>query len=118
MVSSESEHEPTLPDMLRIYLEEHKPYLNPGFSVQDITSETGLPYYLINNFLSDHGINFAQMRLELRIKHAVGLMNDKTTRYLPLKEIAIRSGYRSRTNFFTHFKEVTGLTPTEYRCQR
>jgi len=42
------------------------------------------------------------------------MLKNQKSEALSLKEIWINSGFSSKTNFFTTFKEETGFTPTEY----
>lgn len=50
-----------------------------------------------------------------RIQHAQALL---TSTDLPLREIALHSGYTSEFHLMRHFKNHTGMTPTEYRQKR
>lgn len=73
--------------------------------------------------------NLFQRNLEYRFRHALGwtpykeirscsyqlCSTDATQTTLPIEEIAINSGFSSRTNFDTAFRRMTGKTPTDYR---
>ncbi len=49
---------------------------------------------------------------ESRILHAQNLLTSTT---LTLREVAEQSGYSGEFHFMRHFKQHTGMTPTEYR---
>lgn len=55
---------------------------------------------------------FSHFLNELRIRHASELLNnpDKT-----ISEISYESGFHNLTNFNKFFKQITGLSPSEYR---
>lgn len=51
--------------------------------------------------------------LEVRINHAKRMLLDQseaTTEY-----VCFESGFNNRSNFFRHFKKITGLTPVEFK---
>lgn len=51
--------------------------------------------------------------IELRISHARKLlMDDNLT---PIETICFDCGFNNRSNFFRHFKKITGYTPYEFR---
>lgn len=100
--------------VLETFLKRERPYLDPAFSVTVLTIATGLPYHRIHAYLKSKGITFAELRMTLRIRHAVELIDQGTSQRLTLEAIARECGYVSRTNFLTHFKKVVGVTPTEY----
>lgn len=57
-------------------------------------------------------MTFSHFVNELRIRHACELLNnpEKT-----ISEISYESGYHNLTNFNKFFKEITGLSPSEFR---
>ena len=70
------------------------------------------PEYLSTLFKREMGMNFSVFLKEFRMKQAKRLL--KSTN-LKIYEIAQECGY-SNSNYFTKvFKEVTGISPAEYR---
>ena len=51
---------------------------------------------------------------ELRIKDAIQLLSDNTVRR-SLRSIALKTGFKDRKTFYSVFKKVTGLPPSEFR---
>src|SRR5690606_4015620 len=52
--------------------------------------------------------------IEIRISHACrALIDDK----LPTEVICFDCGFNNVSNFYRHFKKVTGLTPLDYKRQ-
>lgn len=59
---------------------------------------------------------FPQILGETRIKEACRRLSDRENyNNLTLEGLASSCGFRSRTNFISVFKKVTGLTPSQYR---
>jgi YesN/AraC family two-component response regulator len=54
------------------------------------------------------------LRTSFRVKHAKKLLLTVEIDSVSLNGIWMESGFSSRTNFFTSFKEETGLTPIEF----
>lgn len=68
--------------------------------------------YFRKLFREEFGISPQRYLIELRIRHAVGLIS---TGYYSLKEVADLSGYRDYKYFSTEFKRIMGVSPSEYR---
>jgi len=63
------------------------------------------------------GKNFTEFINDLRIEKAKKLLLDPEYARYSLSVIALDSGFNSRSRFYTHFKRVTGMTPSEFRKQ-
>ena len=59
--------------------------------------------------------NFAGLVSRLRVNEARKLMLD-IANPLSLTEISTRAGFSNRVSFYRQFKEITGLSPTEFRA--
>jgi AraC-like DNA-binding protein len=97
------------------YLHEEKPFLNPDFAVSDIALDLKVPQnhvsYCITYLMETR---FSKLKSELRIQHAVELLKKGSNSVLTIEAIGKQSGFKTRSNFYTAFKEETGFTPTEY----
>lgn len=97
------------------YLNTQKPFLKYDFSISDITLDLNVPQnhvsYCITYLLNT---KFSKLKTDLRIKHAIGLLEKGSNSRLTIEAISEKSGFKTRSNFYAAFKEVTGLTPTEY----
>ena len=70
------------------------------------------PEYLSMLFKREMGMNFSVFLKEFRISHAKRLLKGTD---MKIYEVAQECGY-SNSNYFTKvFKEVTGISPAEYR---
>ena len=71
------------------------------------------------NYLS-HAVNcctgksFTTYMNELRIKEAILLLSDSKAIFT-LEGIALETGFNDRKTFYTAFKKITGLSPSEFR---
>lgn len=93
---------------------EKKHYRNPELSFEIITGEMQVTRHFLSELLNDVlGINFYAMLRFFRIQEAKHLLisNPKTK----ILEIALESGFDNKSSFNNVFKEITGLSPREYR---
>ena len=90
-----------------------KLFLNPRLQIKSFAKRLHLPEkelsIIINDFL---GKNFSSFVNDFRIEEARKLLLNKE---LKVSAIPTMVGFYSRSAFNTTFKEITGLTPTEYR---
>jgi AraC-like DNA-binding protein len=97
------------------YFEKRKPFKNPDFSMNDLVRYLKEPKPLVYRSLNDViGEKFTDIRTRYRITHAKKLLASQAKTNITLQEIWTESGFSSKTNFFTSFKEETGMTPTEF----
>ena len=87
---------------------------NQDLTLTDIADEFGLsaPYFS-NLFKQQTGKNFVTYLNEVRIQHAIMLMEQGET---DMEKIAEQCGYYSKKYYFEAFKRVTGQSVTQYRC--
>jgi AraC-like DNA-binding protein len=92
-----------------------KPYLKMGFSLNSISDGTKLPVHQISYFIKQrYNQNFNDWKNELRINHAVELIESGEAMHLTLESISMQCGYRSRANFVDAFKKMKGMPPSEF----
>jgi AraC-like DNA-binding protein len=100
------------------YLEEEKPYLNADFSVSDIALYIKVPQnkvsYCIRHLMET---KFSKLKSELRIKYALELLKNGSNSLITIEAIGKQSGFKTRSHFYSAFKEETGFTPSEYTEQ-
>ena len=70
------------------------------------------PMYLSKVFKKETGVNFIDFLTNVRINKARELMHDSS---LKMYEISGLVGYRSSKHFSKVFKDITGVTPKDYR---
>lgn len=98
-----------------LFVETHKLYLDPDFNMEKLAKAMKIPrnhlYYCFSNLISE---KFTSYRTRLRVEYAKKLLLGGAAESHSMEGIASESGFRSRSRFFSSFKEITGLTPMEF----
>ncbi|MCG8414207.1 MAG: helix-turn-helix domain-containing protein [Pseudomonadales bacterium] len=96
---------------------DQKTYLEPGLSIAELAKKLAMPQYklrhLINKRLGYR--NFNALLNEYRIKDACEMLSDSGNDQMPILTIALTVGYQSIAPFNQAFRELIGLTPSDYR---
>jgi len=104
-----------LSESIKVYLEKERPYLNADFSLSDIALALQVPQnhisYCINTIM---GTKFSTLKSDLRINYVTDLFSGNLKESYTIEGIAQQSGFKTRANFYSVFKEKTGMTPTEF----
>jgi AraC-like DNA-binding protein len=101
------------------YFETRKPYLNKNFGLDELALDLSVPkHQLYTCFNNQIGKKFTQLRTSFRVEDAKKLLLSSEVDSVSLERIWKESGFSSKTNFFTTFKEETGLTPIEFIQQQ
>ncbi|MBP1988510.1 helix-turn-helix domain-containing protein [Paenibacillus eucommiae] len=96
---------------IRGYIEEH--YANPELSLIYIGDKFDMnPNYLSRLFKSEHGENFVDYLIDLRMDHAKRLLSETSK---SVQEIATSVGYTTSIAFIRMFKKTYGYTPGDFR---
>lgn len=134
-VSDESEPEDSEPeekykgsqlkddDKQRLYaeimeiLKTHPEVYAPDFTIDRLAALVNCKSRYVSQVINElAGKNFNALLSEQRIQEACRRFNDpKIYGKLTIEGIALDLGFKSRSNFATLFKKVTGLTPREYQ---
>lgn len=97
------------------YFTTHNPYLNPEFSLDDLVKAISIPRYLISAVINkNYGISFRELVNLYRINYLLKNKEKPEWSNLTWEAIAEESGFKSRFTFIKNFKQVTGMTPSEY----
>jgi len=97
------------------YFASEKPYLNPDLSMQMLSDRIQTPKHQITEVLNqDLGKNFFQFVNEYRVAAVKQMLSDRKNPY-SIEAIGYECGFNSKSTFFTVFKNLTGLTPMQYR---
>lgn len=125
--SHESDRSIITPDMMAEccrhvihFLNTEKRFLQPAYSLWELARDSGMTARLISKSINEYmGQNFHQLMNRLRVDEAKRLLQKtadpaQPAHALSLKEIGVMSGFRSRSVFFSRFKEYEGITPGKY----
>ena len=92
------------------FLEEH--FSDPEITIRDAAGQSFLSEdYFRRIFREEYGMSPRRYLIELRMRHAVGLME---TGYYSLGEVAALSGYADYSYFTSEFKRHFGASPSQY----
>ncbi|MBD5356936.1 MAG: helix-turn-helix transcriptional regulator [Bacteroides sp.] len=100
-------------------MEHRREILNPEFSVDYLAEMIGEKPKVVSNAINAiSGKNFNVMLGEYRIREACRILSDpEKVKAMSMEGVAESVGYRSRTYFSKVFKDVTGLTPSQFARQ-
>jgi AraC-like DNA-binding protein len=97
------------------YLNQEKPYLNPDFSLTDITIALKISQNHINYCINEvMQTKFSDLKSKLRVNHSIVLLQNNLHDSHTIEAIGEQSGFKSRSKFYAAFKERTGQTPSEF----
>lgn len=86
---------------------------DPMLNQNEIAVQLSWSYsYIRHTFKEVYGITLADYILQTRINMAKSLLE---TTDLSVTDVAKRSGFQTKSYYFTVFKKLVGLTPNEYR---
>ena len=96
-----------------------KIYLNENLSLREfalhLKADPNLISFILNNHLDNNFYDFVN---RYRIEEVKTKLNDPAYKHLTLLGIALESGFNSKTTFNRVFKQITGITPTEFQKAR
>ncbi len=104
-----------LTNAIKQEMEDNKRYLNPTLSLREFSGFLGKEPNLISFILNKHfGKNFYEFVNSYRIAAVKLRLEKNSASNLTLLAIALECGFNSKTSFNRVFKEMTGLTPSQY----
>jgi AraC-like DNA-binding protein len=114
--NSENAAIPNQVTMVKKYMAEQEPYLEPNLTIQELATRLKIPArdlsILINHHIGQHFFDFVN---EYRIKKAMEILKDPAKAAFTVQEIFYEVGFNSKSSFNTAFKKHTGQTPTIYK---
>ncbi len=97
-------------------IENRKHIENPDLSVSEIAKELGTNVLYVSQAINQHaGKTYSQFINEFKIEEARKLLLDPEISETSVTEIGLLCGFSSSNTFFRQFKEITGLTPNQFR---
>lgn len=97
-------------------MESQELYLNCDLTLPDLAGASGLPARQISQVLNSHmNQNFFSFVNSYRIQLAQNMLLDADTSDMPIVELALEVGFKSKSSFYDAFKRVTNMTPTQFK---
>jgi tetratricopeptide (TPR) repeat protein len=104
---------------LNKYVQEEKPYLDPGLSLRALAERIGMHPNQLSWLLNESiGKNFNDFVNHYRVEAFKQFVKDPNNAHLTLSGLAYESGFNSKTVFNACFKQQNGLTPKQYLKQQ
>lgn len=95
-------------------LEQHRLYLDPGFSIQNLAESMNRSTRYLSQAISEVGkTNFPNLINKFRVNEARRLLS--AGHNMPIHEVMQKSGFGSRQTFNRNFKAATGFTPADFQ---
>jgi len=97
-------------------LMERKSFLTQGYSLPDLSADTGYSTHQLSAFLNNHlGVNFNEYVNNHRVKFLLEMLNrDDSWQRFTLQALGEQVGFSNRFSFLSAFKKVTGENPSNY----
>lgn len=100
-------------DKIRTSIQNDKIYLNPDINLSVLASHLREPPQYVTQTLSQQlDTSFFDLINNARIEHAKSQLIETKSSVL---DVALATGFNSRSSFYRAFKQFEGVTPTEYR---
>lgn len=102
-------------DRLRGLLEREKVYQEPSYGRAELARELGLGEAALSRLVNQrYGKTIPQLLNEYRVQDAQKLLTETD---VPVQNVFEESGFNSITTFNRVFKDLTGVSPTEFRTR-
>ena len=97
-------------------MQEEELYLDCDLTLGNLADAAGMTYHkasqVINEQMNQKFFSFVNT---YRIQRAKEMLADPATANMPIVELALEVGFKSKSSFYDAFKKATNLTPTQYR---
>lgn len=106
-------------EKLELYMQSQKSFLNPTLNIDTLAEEVGVATQDISLALNHHlGRHFFDFINGYRIEVACEMLASPDFSETTILDIALESGFNSKSSFNTAFKKQMQITPSQYRQQR
>lgn len=94
---------------------EHRPFLNPKLTLQDLSNLTEIKPHLLSRVINKgFELNFSDYINGYRVDEFKELIQREDKKDFTMLAIALEAGFNSKTTFNTTFKKFTKSTPVEF----
>lgn len=103
-------------EKLTDYMDSSKPYLNPDLSLSQLAEEIGITSHYLSQVINEKfNLNFFDLINGYRVEAFKERLTDPRYSNYSFLGIAFECGFNSKSSFNRIFKQVTGLTPSQYK---
>lgn len=117
MLPEPNETERTLMKRIHTLMREEEVYTNPDFTLSHLAMRLKVKRAFIKDAISRCMNRTLSLFInEYRVLHAMEIISRPGNEFLTFDAIAQASGFSDRCCFYSVFKDITGLTPAEYKA--
>jgi AraC-like DNA-binding protein len=103
-------------EKLTFYMKSARPYLNPDLSLPQLATDMNISGHFLSRVINEQfNHNFFDFVNGYRVEEFKEKIKDPAYNNYSLLGIAFECGFNSKSAFNRIFKQVTGLTPSEYK---
>ena len=100
---------------LLVHMDKKKPYLEEGLTLTGLAQQLNMTRNQLSSLInSNTGDNFYKFINKYRVEEIKKIFSDPGKNNYTILAMAYEAGFPSKSSFHKIFKELTGLTPTEY----
>jgi len=102
---------------LSAYMNDTQSFLQQGFSLPQLSKETGFQLQHVSAFLNQHlGESFNDYTNKFRVNYLISLFEQDSNiiNQFTLESLGKQAGFGSRSTLINAFKKITGQTPSAY----
>jgi len=97
-------------------MDQEQPYLDPELKLPQLAKRLAISTNHLSQVINNHlHVNFYEFINQYRIRKAQQLLENPATANNKILNIAMDTGFNSKSSFNSAFKKFTGKTPSEYR---
>lgn len=98
------------------YMDENKPYLDPGITQYELAERVNIPPRSLSEVINNSfGQNFYEFINSYRIMESQKILRNPSFHQRTVLEILYEVGFNSKSVFNSAFKKYTGMTPSQFR---
>lgn len=103
---------------LNTFLIAEKPFLDGSLTLSSLADQINeKPHHISQTLSSITDQNFNSYINRFRIEHAKLVLLDEAFDHYKIEAIGLESGFNNKVTFYRAFKEVTSMSPSEYRAE-
>lgn len=103
-------------DEVTRHMQDNKPYLQGDLVLPQLAQQLGISANYLSQVINEQlQINFYDFVNSYRVEEAMRLIRNAGQKKINILNVALDSGFNSKSAFYTAFKKATSITPTQYR---
>jgi len=97
-------------------MDKEKPFLNNELTLSELAGAIGIYKHYLTQILNDKlNKNFYEFVNHYRVEEFKSQLNNPKSKKFSFLGLALNSGFNSKSSFNRIFKDLTGLTPSQYK---